>query len=220
MNLNVALCDNEIEIFQRVQRLFQEFSKENNVQIRIDWFSSGESLLECLEDYSLILLDIAIPEMDGIAFGREAMRRKYSGRIIMLTGELERFTEAFEIQAFRFVIKPIEKEKLFKALRDFLKTRIGEKDVTVYWERKKVTLKEKEIYYILWENNTSKIFTKSELFHSQNSLDEWGRMLDNRIFERCNRQTLVNVAYILKVYSMIWLTKWISTIYIIDIYFK
>ena len=181
MNLNVALCDNEIEIFQRVQRLFQEFSKENNVQIRIDWFSSGESLLECLEDYSLILLDIAIPEMDGIAFGREAMRRKYSGKIIMLTGELERFTEAFEIQAFRFVIKPIEKEKLFKALRDFLKTRIGEKDVTVYWERKKVTLKEKEIYYILWENNTSKIFTKSELFHSQNSLDEWGRMLDNRI---------------------------------------
>lgn len=73
----------------------------------------------------------------------------------MLTGELERFTEAFEIQAFRFVIKPIEKEKLFKALRDFLKTRIGEKDVTVYWERKKVTLKEKEIYYILRENNTS-----------------------------------------------------------------
>ena len=117
MNLNVALCDNEIEIFQRVQRLFQEFSKENNVQIRIDWFSSGESLLECLEDYPLILLDIAIPEMDGIAFGREAMRRKYSGKIIMLTGELERFTEAFEIQAFRFVIKPIEKEKLFKCLR-------------------------------------------------------------------------------------------------------
>ena len=53
------------------------------MQIRIDWFSSGESLLECLEDYSLILLDIAIPEMDGIAFGREAMRRKYSGKIIM-----------------------------------------------------------------------------------------------------------------------------------------
>lgn len=72
---------------------------------------------------------------------------------------------------------------------------------------KKVTLKEKEIYYILRENNTSKIFTKSELFHSQNSLDEWGRMLDNRIFARCNRQTLVNVAYILKVDSMIWLTN-------------
>lgn len=207
MNLNVALCDDGIEVFQKVQRLFQEFSKENNVQISIDWFSSGESLLECLEDYSLILLDIAIPEMDGIAFGREAIRRKYSGKIIMLTGELERFTEAFEIQAFRFVIKPIEKEKLFKALRDFLKTRIGEKDVIVYWERKKVTLKEKEIYYILRENNTSKIFTKSELFHSQNSLDKWGRMLDNRIFARCNRQTLVNVAYILKVDSMIWLTN-------------
>lgn len=49
MNLNVALCDDEIEAFQKVKRLFQEFSKENNVQIRIDWFSSGESLLECLE---------------------------------------------------------------------------------------------------------------------------------------------------------------------------
>lgn len=144
MNLNVALCDDGIEVFQKVQRLFQEFSKENNVQISIDWFSSGESLLECLEDYSLILLDIAIPEMDGIAFGREAIRRKYSGKIIMLTGELERFTEAFEIQAFRFVIKPIEKEKLFKALRDFLKTRIGEKDVIVYWERKKSHLKKRK----------------------------------------------------------------------------
>lgn len=61
MNLNVALYDDEIEAFKKVKRLFQEFSKENNVQIRIDWFSSGESLLECLEDYSLILLDIAIP---------------------------------------------------------------------------------------------------------------------------------------------------------------
>ena len=75
------------------------------MQIRIDWFSSGESLLECLEDYSLILLDIAIPEMDGIAFGREAMRRKYSGKIIMLTGELERFTEAFKYNMTFYEIK-------------------------------------------------------------------------------------------------------------------
>lgn len=40
MNLNVALYDNEIEAFKKVKRLFQEFSKENNVQIIIDWFSS------------------------------------------------------------------------------------------------------------------------------------------------------------------------------------
>ena len=87
MNLNVALCDDGIEVFQKVQRLFQEFSKENNVQISIDWFSSGESLLEFLEDYSLILLDIAIPEMDGIPFGREAIRRKYSRSSLVLNSK-------------------------------------------------------------------------------------------------------------------------------------
>lgn len=205
--IKVALCDDDEWVCREVTKLLEEFSQKSDVDLQVEWFCDGQSLLEQLDKFSLILLDIGMPEMDGIAFGREAKRQGYQGKIIMLTGYPERFREVFEFQAFRFVIKPIEKEELFGAVQAYLNTRIGVKQVSVYRDKREIALQEKEIYYIRSENGGSRVFTRSEQFRSSRSLDVWEGMLDDRLFVRNNRQVLVNVSYIVTMGNEIELTN-------------
>ena len=61
---------------------------------------SGHKALECIDspDYSpdLILLDINMPEMDGLEFTRHLAERHYSGGLILVSGENERMLQTAE----------------------------------------------------------------------------------------------------------------------------
>lgn len=199
--VKIALCDDEEGVFYEVRSILEEFSKMNHVDMQVDWFPNGRHLIGQLEQYALVLLDIEMPEMDGISFGREAKRRGYQGKIIMLTGNPGRFQEVFEFQAFRFVTKPIGKEELSRAVQAYLNTRIGAQKISVYRNKREILLKEREICYIRSEKGDSRIFTRTEEFRSDKSLDTWKKILDERLFVRSNRQILVNVAYILMMES-------------------
>ena len=60
--------------------------------------------------------------------------------------------EAFQIQAFRFVSKPIVKEELFEALDDVQKQRLGEREVCVYRDNVAYTLPQRVIIFIMATN--------------------------------------------------------------------
>ena len=175
------------------------FEERYHIPLSVTYFSAGEILLEEVEEYDLIFLDIGMPGMDGIMFGRKARRWGYEGKIIMLTGMPERFREAFEIEAFRFVTKPFEREELFRAVLDYANTRVGQREIEVFRDRRRISLKENQIFYIMHNQGGSYVYTKSEQFHSDLSLAAWERKLESRLFVRSNRQYIVNVAHILEV---------------------
>ena len=73
----------------------------------------------------LVLLDIMMPEMDGIEMCRQLKNNPETAEIpvIMVTtqGEPERVEQAFEAGCDDFVTKPIDKIELLEKIRSFLK---------------------------------------------------------------------------------------------------
>ena len=72
----------------------------------------------------LVITDLRMAEMDGIALLRELQRRWPSLNVIMLTahGTIPDAVKATQSGAFAFLTKPVEKEQLLEEVRRALKT--------------------------------------------------------------------------------------------------
>lgn len=111
--IKIGICDDELLIHNQLKKIISD--KDFGEKIEIVSFLNGADLLEYEDTIDILLLDIVMPEMDGIDVGRLVNRQKNVSKIIMLTSMRERFKEAFEISAYRFVTKPIAQSELVQA---------------------------------------------------------------------------------------------------------
>ncbi|MBW2028695.1 MAG: response regulator [Deltaproteobacteria bacterium] len=77
---------------------------------------SGEEAVDKIEhyNYDVIILDVAMPGMDGVETLREIKRRKPLIEVIMLTGHatVESAVEGMKLGALDYVMKPCDMEDL------------------------------------------------------------------------------------------------------------
>lgn len=82
---------------------------------------SGENALERIaeESFDVVLLDMRMTGLDGIATLREIKRKKPLLEVILLTGHasLEAGIEGLRLGAFDFIVKPAELEELIRKLQ-------------------------------------------------------------------------------------------------------
>lgn len=90
--------------------------------------SSAANGLEALNflrsrEVELIITDINMPEMNGLAFLRELNRSYPKSNVIMITayGEVESYLEAMNLGAFEYINKPLKYEDLKKVINKIFK---------------------------------------------------------------------------------------------------
>jgi two-component system response regulator (stage 0 sporulation protein F) len=86
---------------------------------------NGYEALNYLRDkeVELIITDINMPEMNGMAFLRELNRSHPASNVIMITayGEVESYIEAMNLGAFEYINKPVKFEELKKIIHKIFK---------------------------------------------------------------------------------------------------
>lgn len=89
--------------------------------VGVDTAASGPEALEKVREgsYDAIVLDLAMPEMDGIETLKRMLQDHPDLQVILLTGHatLERGIEAIKLGAMDFLEKPAEIQKLMEKIR-------------------------------------------------------------------------------------------------------
>lgn len=87
----------------------------------------AENGIECVEKYKklnpeIILMDISMPELDGIAATRQIIEYDPNARIIMVSamGQMQKVVEAVEAGAKDFVVKPFEAVKIIECVNKYI----------------------------------------------------------------------------------------------------
>lgn len=203
--IKIGICDDELAIHNQVKKYILD--KDFDEKIEIVSFLNGADLLEYGDTIDILLLDIVMPEMDGIDVGRLVSRQKNAPKIIMLTSMRERFKEAFEISAYRFVTKPIVQSELIQAILDAVKTFVGNSIVEVYRDSRKYGFQQKQIVYISKVQSRTEVIIGEKAYQSTYSLEDWEAALDERIFFRVHKSYIVNFSYIDRIEDKIYLTS-------------
>ncbi|GAA6153684.1 response regulator transcription factor [Pseudoteredinibacter isoporae] len=114
--ISIALVDDQALIREGVSRLLQL-----NEQFEMSWeASNGQEALEKLaeQQVDIIISDIRMPKMDGIAFVQALRDKGDNTAILMLTtfDEHQLFIQALRAGANGFLLKDVSLEKLHKAV--------------------------------------------------------------------------------------------------------
>ena len=119
--IRVAICDDDIEkgkwIYSQVHDLTNRYIGNYEIQL----FTSSKALLYEIEDgmdFELLLLDIEMPELDGMKL-TEIIKTYLPDVLIMFITSHEKYVyESFKVQPFRFIPKIYIEEMLPLAIKD------------------------------------------------------------------------------------------------------
>ena len=82
---------------------------------------NGQEALECLakEDIHLVLMDIMMPEMDGIQALKEIKKIDGGAKVIMCSamGQQAMVIESIQAGAKDFIVKPFQAERVIEAVK-------------------------------------------------------------------------------------------------------
>lgn len=159
----IAVCDDEKMLREEVKKLILEWDSTLEVEL----YSSGEELLDNYRACQVIFLDIDMGGMNGIEAGKRIRQMDREVKIIYLTAYRDYVAGAFEVHAFQYMVKPINREKLFLILEEiFLYVRRTEEKHILDFHTVKgmVCLPTEEIYYFAYENRRVQMVTGEESY--------------------------------------------------------
>src|SRR5690606_19210889 len=120
--------------------------------------------------FDLLLLDVQMPELDGIAFLRSL---SHPPKVILTTAFRDFAVDAFELDVIDYLVKPISFERFIKAINKYqerskadLKSSVlsapSDEIINIRSDRKMVRIAVSEIYYIESIKDYIKIFTSDK----------------------------------------------------------
>lgn len=138
-----------------------------------------------------------MPEQDGITLAKTIRKFVSRGVIIFTTALKEYVFDAFEVEAFDYICKPIDESRLQRALdRAFKKLREKENRSlfiqTINWCK---SVKLDDIYFCEVINRKIYLHTKNGVVEYYCKLEDIEKQLDYR-FVRCHRSYIVNLDYL------------------------
>lgn len=143
--MRIAVCDDEQLCLSQIRTIAEEFEKtHSNRGIRFDFFSRPGDLLAAVGKtggYDIYILDVIMPELNGIELGLRLREAGFDGKIVYLTSSQEYSLDAFRVRAFDYLIKPITKDAFHKTVTDAIATIAEKKEKTLMVKAKEKTVK-------------------------------------------------------------------------------
>ena len=172
--MRLAYCDDEEIQLEYVQKLVETWAARTGEPVTyLAYKSAKELLFENEESYpfDLLILDIDMEGMNGMELARKIRKRDEKLPILFLTNRREYVFEGYEVQALRYLLKPLDEEKIFPLLDEPCTAEKEEKEYLIFsvaGENRKIELR--DILYVEANGHYLKIHTKQESCEIKKSL--------------------------------------------------
>ncbi len=196
--LSIAVCDDEVIECCNMAKRIKEVMEEMKMPCIIRQFRSGGELLEALESFDIVFLDIIMQDLDGMKTAQIFRKRASDKILIFVSSSREYVFEAYDVEAFQYLLKPVDDRKLRKVLQKaVLKTeKRSQEFIIVSRERLKKKLFLDDIYYFEIKGRVIDVHGPKGIFAYYGQIGEMENKLGDKGFFRCHKSYLVNLKYV------------------------
>lgn len=200
--MNIAICDDNPKIIGQIEILLLSFFEHDLNQFNYEAFLSGESLVDHLtkeeSSFQIYLLDVEMKSLDGFEVARFIREKDQQAIIIFITSHVEWMPEAFEVNAFHYLIKPIDELKVKQVLTKAMEQLSLRKMILQFTIQKKVyTVYLGEVEYFESMKRKMIIHLKNgEEYEYYGTMKEVIDKVSTQLFTQIHHSFVINMDYV------------------------
>lgn len=197
--MKIAICEDDIYTIDKLKESVNLFMNAKEISFAVDTFLTAAEFYKSTEDYDLILLDYQLPDDTGMEIARQLRITNKRATIVFITAYSEYVFESFEVDTFRYLLKPINEEKLHKVLNDFINNFEQYSRIEVPLTNGVTFVNLPEIMYIESNGRYTTVRLNSTSYVSTKALSAFQAEINSFRFFRTHRTFLVNMKYIAEI---------------------
>ena len=197
--MRIAICDDEKkfidDFIDKIDKLY------NRIDVIVDVFISGEDLLKAykMSSYDIVFLDIEMPKMDGLTVARKLRELSEEVYIVFLTGHVEYAIKGYEVNALRYLPKPVNSNDIREIVNYVIEKQHGKKFMWVKNSDGEHRILLSDIIYIEAQDQRIDIVTVNGHFLVLGKLNDYEEKFKAEDFFRIHRSYLVALSKILSI---------------------
>lgn len=198
--MRVFVCDDEPKILSDISDRVKELLPDSDVRA----FLSGSKLLEELEreDCQILLLDIDMPEIDGLQIADKLKKDLQKPLLVFVTSHDELVYDSLQFHPFGFVRKSFLETELNKVLLD-CRQELCNRERCFFFHSKEGEnrLLLSDILYLEANGNYLRLVSRDRTYHFRDTLLAVEKTLGDVGFVRIHKGFLVNQAMVKRLAS-------------------
>lgn len=198
--IGIGICDTDLIFCEELRKTLQDYFSKQLVKYSITMYSCAWDLLNSnLEEFDLFFLDAVLDnDFDGIELAKIIRQSNQTAEIVYITYRLDKAYQAFEVNTFRYLPKPLKMGILINTLEAFLKKRKekSSKLIILKQGQKYLKIPYSKILYFETLDRKLKVITTNKTYLVDNKINEIEQRLEDCEFFRIHKSYLVNFAYV------------------------
>lgn len=196
--MKIAIVDDDKLWIKKIMKAVKKILKNENPDI--DVFYEGPEFIEKNFRYDVTLMDVEMESLDGFETTREYKRRFPEALVAMITTDRERYSQAFMVEAYRYINKERMNEEMAEMFYSLQKKgRIGKKIDVDCTDRHRVIINMNDIMYVETLRRKILIHTMERTYTVADTMKQMCMKLDGEGFYQCHQSYLVNLDEIDKI---------------------
>lgn len=197
--IKFAVCDDEpVMARELANRLSDYFEEKGLSDFCAECFSSGEALLEGSCNFDLIFLDIQMQKPDGMETARLLRRRGNHSLLIFVTVLQEYVFGAFEVEAFDYLLKPLNSARFARTMDRALHalTQAASNSILIRHGASCTVVPLDQLLFCEVQGRDLYLHRLGkDILQCRERMETFAQRLDARFF-RCHRSYLVNLDHV------------------------
>ena len=208
--MKFAICDDDYFYSTQVLEYANIYATQKpDVHLTFSVFGHAEDLIEAtrkIGGFDVYILDIVMPETNGIELGVELRKLGYNGKIIYLTSSKEFAVDSYKVKAFNYILKPVLYPDFASALDEVVNSLLSKKEKSIIVKSKENSIRinidsimyaqllRRRIFYYISNGETV------ESTHLRTTFSEAiQELLRDTRFVLCGKSIAVNLQHISKI---------------------
>lgn len=196
--MRIVFCDDNVAILNQLQKYVKEFFKNTGGPMPdFAAYTSGDELLANETRADIAFLDVEMPGKSGIYVGARLKETNPKIKNIIVTSYPDYLDEAMRFQVFRYLSKPIDKNRLFRNLKDAVRQyNIETAEIPINTPEGITVLSAERIACVESAQRKTVLYTLDGTIQSTDGFEHWHSALTLPCFFTTYRSFIINMRYV------------------------
>lgn len=191
--MRVLICDDEVFAVDLIKKMIYEYFSEKKITVEIIAETDSTKVIAEKASFDMAFLDVEMPKHSGLEIAKYLLAINPNTIVFIITSHQGYLDSAMDLRVFRFLPKPLDRERIFSGL---------DSAIRFYNENTRVLLTDgstaqriymRDILYITIHKRKTLVVTKNDEIISDRSLAQWKEILPDNCFAQPHYSYIVSL---------------------------